>query len=451
MLAKLFGLTGGSGSPGAGGAADIVWSKTTSGPLTSRSTSTSHGGFDNDIPTMDSVARRVTGSSRIQSFPVTRDLGDGLWPVPGPAAPRPAGTHHALCVGINAYPGGDALYGCVADAEAWAAQFAAAGFAVRTLLDAEATRQNILLGLLDLVSSSVAGDVLAFQYAGHGTYVDDLDGDEAEAGNAEKKYDEALCPIDFREGNLIIDDDLGEIFDQLPDGVSLTAFFDSCHSGDGQRRLQLQPADVADLSAASAPHGRRARFIIPDEATSRNYRAKRGTPARAGKRALAREVLFSACKPTEVAFETGGHGDFTVAASLLVVPSANRLTNGEFLARVREAFSSQPRQNPDFNGPRAAKSRLFLAPLVGVAGAGAQASGVVPGTGSAAIPDVITALLDAAAGGSPAVGAGGGDPLGASAGPAGVVGSGRSRETDAAARALAAAAFLRAAADFIDG
>ena len=451
VLAKLFGLTGGSGSPGAGGAADIVWSKTTSGPLTSRSTSTSHGGFDNDIPTMDSVARRVTGSSRIQSFPVTRDLGDGLWPVPGPAAPRPAGTHHALCVGINAYPGGDALYGCVADAEAWAAQFAAAGFAVRTLLDAEATRQNILLGLLDLVSSSVAGDVLAFQYAGHGTYVDDLDGDEAEAGNAEKKYDEALCPIDFREGNLIIDDDLGEIFDQLPDGVSLTAFFDSCHSGDGQRRLQLQPADVADLSAASAPHGRRARFIIPDEATSRNYRAKRGTPARAGKRALAREVLFSACKPTEVAFETGGHGDFTVAASLLVVPSANRLTNGEFLARVREAFSSQPRQNPDFNGPRAAKSRLFLAPLVGVAGAGAQASGVVPGTGSAAIPDVITALLDAAAGGSPAVGAGGGDPLGASAGPAGVVGSGRSRETDAAARALAAAAFLRAAADFIDG
>ena len=451
VLAKLFGLTGGSGSPGAGGAADIVWSKTTSGPLTSRSTSTSHGGFDNDIPTMDSVARRVTGSSRIQSFPVTRDLGDGLWPVPGPAAPRPAGTHHALCVGINAYPGGDALYGCVADAEAWAAQFAAAGFAVRTLLDAEATRQNILLGLLDLVSSSVAGDVLAFQYAGHGTYVDDLDGDEAEAGNAEKKYDEALCPIDFREGNLIIDDDLGEIFDQLPDGVSLTAFFDSCHSGDGQRRLQLQPADVADLSAASAPHGRRARFIIPDEATSRNYRAKRGTPARAGKRALAREVLFSACKPTEVAFETGGHGDFTVAASLLVVPSANRLTNGEFLARVREAFSSQPRQNPDFNGPRAAKSRLFLAPLVGVAGAGAQASGVVPGTGSAAIPDVITALLDAAAGGSPAVGAGGGDPLGASAGPAGVVGNGRSRETDAAARALAAAAFLRAAADFIDG
>ena len=461
VLARLFGLSGASGSPGNGGAADIVWSKTTTGPLTSRSTSTSHGGFDGDIPTMDSVARRVTGSSRIQSFPVTRDLGDELWPAPGPSAPRRAGTHHALCVGINAYPGGDALYGCVADAEAWATQFAAAGFAVRTLLDAEATRQNILLGLLDLVASSVAGDVLAFQYAGHGTYVDDLDGDEAEAGNAEKKYDEALCPIDFREGNLIIDDDLGEIFDQLPDGVSLTAFFDSCHSGDGQRRLQLQPAEVADLSAVSAPHGRRARFIIPDEATSRNYRVKRGTPARAGKRAFAREVLFSACKPTEVAYETGGHGDFTVAASLLVVPSANRLTNGEFLARVREAFSSQPRQNPAFNGPRAAKSRIFLGSLGGAGGAGgggvaSAALDAVPGAGT--IPDAITALLDAVAigggagasgSGASAGGVGGVGPLApTSTGSGGVAGS---READAAARALAAAAFLRAAADFIDG
>ena len=388
VLAGLFGLSGASGSPGVGGAADIIWSKTPSGPLTSRSTSTSHGGFDNDIPTMDSVARRVTGSSRIQSFPATRDLGDELWPMASPAAPRPVGTHQALCVGINAYPGGDALYGCVADAEAWAAQFSIAGFAVRTLLDAEATRQNILLGLLDLVASSVAGDVLAFQYAGHGTYVDDLDGDESEAGNEETKYDEALCPIDFRDGNLIIDDDLGEIFDQLPDGVSLTAFFDSCHSGDGQRRLQLQPADVADLSAASAPHGRRARFIIPDEQTSRNYRAKRGAPARAGKRALTREVLFSACKPTEVAYETGGHGNFTVAASLLVVPSANRLTNAEFLAKVREAFSSQPRQNPDFNGPRAAKSRVFLGALVGGAGSVSVAGANSAGSARAGSPPV---------------------------------------------------------------
>ncbi|WP_158251149.1 caspase family protein [Cryobacterium sp. Y11] len=397
VLAKLFGLSGTSGSPSLGGAADIIWSKTTSGPVTSRSTSTSHGDFDNDIPTMDSVARRVTGSSHVQSFPVIRSRGDELWPVPDPAAPRPAGTHHALCVRINAYPGGDALDGCVADAE---------------------------------------------------------------AGNAEKKYDEALCPIDFRDGNLIIDDDLGEIFDQLPDGVSFTVFFDSYHSGDEQRRLQLLPADVADLSAASAPHGRRARFIIPDEATSKNYRAKRGTPARAGKRALAREVLFSACKPAEVAYETGGHGDFTVAASLLVVPSANRLTNGKFLAKVRETFLSQARQNPDFNGPRAAKSRVFLAPLMAAAAEPANLPPADPTTDPPAdplgaapgpLPDTITALLGVAVGVSAGGGGTGNDAPGASAGSAGVTGIVASREADAAARALAAAAFLRAAADFIDG
>lgn len=240
---------------------------------------------------------------------------------------------------------------------------------------------------------------------------------------------------------MIIDDDLGEIFDQLADGVSLTAFFDSCHSGDGMRRLKLLPTDVQDLNTASAPHGRRARYVIPDRETSEKYRAKRGAPARAGKRSLAREVLFSACKPTEVAFETGGHGDFTGATSLLVVPSANRLTNGEFLAKIREAFSSQPRQNPDFYGPRAAKSRVFLAPLVAV---GTEPADLLPGAPSGTIPAAMTALLD------PGV-TGGIDALAAAASAAGSAGTAAGRQADAADRARAAAAFLRAAADFIDG
>jgi hypothetical protein len=129
--------------------------------------------------------------------------------------------------------------------------------------------------------------------------------------------------------------------------------------------------------------------------------------------------LFSACKPTEVAYNTGGHGDFTVAASLLVVPSANRLTDAEFLAKVREAFSSQPRQNPDFNGPRAAKSRIFLGALIGAgdsAVGGVADSGLVSGfgTGAATISGAIFALPDAAAGAAEGLGAGGIDPLAAS-------------------------------------
>ena len=56
------------------------------------------------------------------------------------------------------------------------------------------------------------------QYSGHGTTIDDLDGDENRSSTATPALvDEALCPVDFREGKLLIDDDLGELWDLLPE------------------------------------------------------------------------------------------------------------------------------------------------------------------------------------------------------------------------------------------
>ncbi|MBG6190861.1 hypothetical protein IWX64_001813 [Arthrobacter sp. CAN_A212] len=402
-LRKFFGVDGGKGK------AEVIWSVTDSGPETHRSTATSHGGFDDDAATMESVARRVTGK-KPKPFGAARTLEEPL----ASAAPASGSTRRsarrALCIGINAYPPGSELYGCVADAQAWGSQLESVGFEVTTLLDAQATRVNIIQGIFDLVSHSTAGDVLVVQYAGHGTYVDDLDGDEKEEGNAEKLHDEALCPVDFQAGNLVIDDDLGEIFDLLPEEVNLTAFFDSCHSGDGTRLLPSFGATVVDGAQRAADHGRRARFLVPDEATTANFRLRRGTPVNDGPRANARELLFSACQPDEVAYETGGHGDFTVAASLLVATSALKATNGDFLSKVLESFSHQPRQNPYSYGPAAASARMFLAPLTTPAptpGSQRPVEGTAVGT--------VAATTD-----------------------------------DAAARARAAASFLRATADFID-
>jgi hypothetical protein len=55
-------------------------------------------------------------------------------------------TKKALCVGINDYPGGGDLRGCVNDANAWANLLQDKfGFTeVKTLFDAQATKQNIL-------------------------------------------------------------------------------------------------------------------------------------------------------------------------------------------------------------------------------------------------------------------------------------------------------------------
>ncbi|BDZ55892.1 hypothetical protein GCM10025870_29650 [Agromyces marinus] len=244
--------------------------------------SRTHGGFDDDAATMESVAMRIAGLAErdLTRFPSgARERSLAPWSVEIPAATAAeaasrdattgVGTNRrlALCIGIDAYPGDDRLAGCVADANAWAAAFREQGFDVRQLTDAAATRDAMLAAMLDLVAGSSPGDVLAVQYSGHGTFVDDLDGDEDDGDSAK---DEALCPVDFRgTGRLVIDDDLARIWDVIPEGVSLTAIFDSCHSGSANR--------APDASPPPTP-GSRARWRRLTERDERAYRADRGAP-----------------------------------------------------------------------------------------------------------------------------------------------------------------------------
>ncbi len=161
----------------------------------------------------------------------------------------------ALCVGINDYPyDGSDLNGCVNDAKSWADllvdHFGFAFGDVQLLLDSQATKANVISGLKSLLAGAKAGDVLVFTNSSHGTYVADTDGDE-------EKYDEALCPYDCAD-NLIIDDELREIFQGLNEGVHLTVISDSCHSGTVTR------AALADcIPGLRTPDDRRARFLSP--------------------------------------------------------------------------------------------------------------------------------------------------------------------------------------------
>src|SRR5262245_52357013 len=136
----------------------------------------------------------------------------------------------ALCVGINNYPGtGDDLDGCVNDAKAWAALFTDhydfTKSDVKVLLNKEATHRAMIKALEQLLTGARHGDVLVFANSSHGTYVADTDGDEP-------GYDEALCPYDAKE-RLLVDDELRELFANIPDGVRMTVILDSCFSGTG--------------------------------------------------------------------------------------------------------------------------------------------------------------------------------------------------------------------------
>ncbi|MEO5652655.1 MAG: caspase family protein, partial [Marmoricola sp.] len=186
------------GSTTAGGKGTVMWSQTIGGGLRSSSRSEHHGDFDDDQDTMDSLGRRILDRDDLpRRFPAkgkTRDLGDPWLTTEEAfadiearqtklsqatsAQPVDGATRKALCIGIDAYPGKYALSGCVADAEAWAKELTSAGFEVSTLLNEQATLEEMVERIQGLVVGGKPGDVLVVQYSGHGTTVEDLNHDE---------------------------------------------------------------------------------------------------------------------------------------------------------------------------------------------------------------------------------------------------------------------------------
>jgi hypothetical protein len=364
-----------------------------------------HGDFDDDTPTMNSVARRVlalkpteklpqdfqTASDRDPSFfaAVRQCLGDlgktrsvdiGRLPcgchasesehIPPKTSPSlggaavnqsppsvVAGEKRALCIGIDEYPTA-ALSGCVADAHLWHDTLRARGFKSSLLVNHEATRAGILSAIEQLLTSSKPGEVLVIQYSGHGTTIPDESGDDAD-GN-----DQAVCPFDFADGRLLVDDDVAKLFKQLPSGVSLTCFFDCCHSGTITRFA------IGDSTGAHGGANRKARFVkaTPDIIKKhREFRQSRNLSFMSGPRAFSasrgpvgmREVVFSACRSEEVAFESDGQGEFTRRAIPLLT-QGSAMSNSEFQSRVEQAFGAQPAQHPILDCAPEVKDRAMF-------------------------------------------------------------------------------------------
>jgi hypothetical protein len=294
-------------------------------------------------------------------------------PAPGPHRPSAAqpptaagGRRRALCVGIDAYPAPNTLSGCVNDAGNWHQVLTALGFEAEQLLEQRATRQGILDALEALIGRAQPGDVLVFQYSGHGTRVPDTDQDEDDG------KDEALVPVDFDSGAFLVDDDLRQVFDQLAAGVSLTCFIDCCHSGTITRMLGRN-ADAA------LPEGDdvRARFLQPASPQWQEWmrahrrfrqreRALAGDGGGGRRRALGSDALrwvnFSACDATEVAYESNGNGDFTRQATLLLRAAPLQATNRSFQDQVIAALGARRRQTPQLDCPDADRDLPLLQP-----------------------------------------------------------------------------------------
>jgi hypothetical protein len=133
----------------------------------------------------------------------------------------------ALLIGINYTGTSNELYGCINDVNSIKERITANGFTnintITDLTNKKPTRDNILLEFKNLLINSQSGDLLLFFYSGHGSYTLDKNKDEQD------RYDELIVSSDLKG---IVDDELKLIIQQnLKQGVTLFALFDSCFSG----------------------------------------------------------------------------------------------------------------------------------------------------------------------------------------------------------------------------
>jgi metacaspase-1 len=262
-------------------------------------------------------------------------------------------TKWALCVGINDYPIPNAdLKGCVNDAKGWADVlknlFGFPESNITMLLDSNAKKAKIIAGLKDLLAKAKAGDILVFSNSSHGSY-------RADTSSDEPMYDEIICPYDIRD-NEILDDDLYELFQNLPDDVHLTVILDNCHSGSGTR-------DVGD-------DHRTERFLKPEDWNQRsipNFRLAKPKRSKKGDRpeSAMKEVLLAGCRDIEVSWDAliGGkfHGAMSHSALTAIREANGQLTYAQLHQEVlKKIKAGKFNQTPQLEGNDANKKRLIF-------------------------------------------------------------------------------------------
>ena len=261
----------------------------------------------------------------------------------------------ALCIGINDYPyEGSDLNGCVNDARAWAdlliSHFDFNRDDVKLLIDAQATKAETLTGLQSLLANAKSGDTLVFTNSSHGTYVADTSGDE-------ETYDEALCPYDCAN-NLLVDDELRELFANLVKDIRLTVISDSCFSGTVTR------AAVAEIiPGLKTPDDRRVRFLSPalrgDTVLENPWKAKPKGEVKYPESQM-KEVLLTGCSDKEYSYDAmiGGryHGAMSYFALQAIRQANFTPTWQQMYTQLSNTIDSAGYpQHPQLEGPRSKK------------------------------------------------------------------------------------------------
>ncbi|MFL6274166.1 MAG: caspase family protein [Blastocatellia bacterium] len=257
-----------------------------------------------------------------------------------------------LQVGINDYLHVPKLRGCVQDVEKMrevlTERFGVLPDHVMVLTDRQATGEAIISAFRNHLIENAKkhpGALVLFQYSGHGSRVQDQNGDKAD------HLDSTLVPVDSRDpaGTHfdIVDDEIRELFNQLARYTSNILFvLDCCYSGNPTRAGE-QPREIPIDTRPQPPE--------------KSLTQAGGTPSIKGQELVGllprneRYVSVVASMPYELAFEIdvadhyeGAFTHFLVERFKHVTPET---TYRELMASVADDVTAQyPAQHPQVEG-----------------------------------------------------------------------------------------------------
>jgi hypothetical protein len=285
-------------------------------------------------------------------------------------------SKRAICVGINRFANYPqfALNGCVNDAKDMAKMCKGLlGFKsdeVTVITDEQATKANLMAQLNTAVKDAKAGKIgyLLFSFSSHGTQMADKSGDEPDG------MDEAFVPFDIAQkgeawdsARIISDDELHDLFQQLPENVLLEVYLDTCHSGSGLRGAEFslnapRPRFIAPPSGElqGAVKQRKVRGFVIDRPPVTS-KAKAGTKEVSSSQ---HHILWTGCKADQTsadAYFTGRYnGAFTYHFINVMTATNNQLSRKAVIQKVREALKGKFSQVPQLEGNATNRNSAIL-------------------------------------------------------------------------------------------
>lgn len=176
------------------------------------------------------------------------------------------------------------------------------GFTIATLLDKQATFDNIVSQIAQFANKTKKGDIVYIHFSTHGQPVEDLNGDE------EDGWDEAIVPIDaykiYKKGTYegkkhLLDDQLNVYVKKLREKIGPKGFLyvviDACHAGTSSR------ANDETVRGTNVGFTYNNKVFKPSKTKKSHYRIE-ASPKQSN-------VLFiEACRPDQVNTEIQVHG-----------------------------------------------------------------------------------------------------------------------------------------------